>query len=87
MVISIGLTYGNYKEVFDEVKGRMPLEVTRHEKLTQVSDKVGSADIYFVASDNNYGKDVAYSQLPLVAVTPELTTEINYILFRSKNRP
>lgn len=84
MVISIGLTYGNYEEVFDEVTEKLPLEAARHEKLTQVSDKVGNTDVYFVASDNNYGKDVAYSQLPLVAVTPELTAKINDIFSKAR---
>lgn len=83
MVISIGLTYGDYKEVFDEVKDKIALEAGRHAKLAQVSDKVGTTGLYFVASDNNYGKNISYSQLPLVAVTQELVEEINIIMSKS----
>ncbi len=79
MIISIGLTYAI--QVLREVQTKIPLEELRHQNIAQVSEKVGSTELYFTAADNNYGKKEApYSQLPLVEVTQEVLDNIKNMI-------
>ncbi|MES2214736.1 MAG: hypothetical protein V4485_01780 [Pseudomonadota bacterium] len=84
MVISIGLTYGDFDEVMQEVASKKLLEAERHEKISQVADKV-SMEVYLTGADNNYGKrDAKYAQLPLDKVTPELIEKLHSLLSKTK---
>lgn len=81
MIISIGLTYGHPDEVLSEIQKKLPLEASRHNNIAQVSDKIGSTELYFTAADNNYGKHEAhYSQLPIIEVTPIVVRNIKNMI-------
>ncbi len=75
MIISIGLTYGGLDEFLHEVAEKLPLEIERARKISEVSEKIGATEVYLTASDNNYGKSDAHSkQIPLTKVTTEVIT-------------
>ncbi len=71
-IISIGMTYGSPEEILREVVSKKEIEQARHGQIEQVSEKLGASEIYFVASDNNYGGS-RYKQDRLMRVTAEVT--------------
>ena len=72
IIISIGLSYGEPEEIFNEVQSKLPIEKERAKKIADVAEKIGPAKIFFVASDNNYSAVKEQTQKPLVEVTQEL---------------
>ena len=73
IIVSVGLTYGDPKEVVQELASKIALEKGRHDQVDEVADKVGPSMVYFVASGNNYGgANPEYHQLPLFEAMPEI---------------
>jgi len=73
IIVSIGLSYGSAESVFEEVTEKMPLEKERARQISQVAEKIGPTQIFFVAADNNFGgESPAHEQQPFTDVTPEI---------------
>lgn len=62
VVTSIGLTYGNAKSIAKEVMSK----IERRNNIDKVAEKLGPAQLFLVASDNNFGgEDPNFKQTPL----------------------
>lgn len=55
VIMSIGMTYGDPKEIFKEVKDKLPSERARAKQIDAVAEKTGATEVFVVQSDNNYG--------------------------------
>jgi hypothetical protein len=66
IIISIGLTYGDVKSIATEAVEKINTEIERRNQIDMVAEKLGTTQLFLVASDNNFGgKDPKFIQRPL----------------------
>ena len=66
IIVSIGLTYGPIKTIAQEVVEKIHTEIERKNKIDQVAEKIGTTELFLIASDNNFGgKDPEFTQTTL----------------------